>query len=86
MGHLNIHEHQVKIFFFKGFDRRTAICSHHDGITALFQQADCEYLIHHVIFGQQYTEGWFLFVKGVASDQGQVWHLWSSAEHLTYRV
>jgi hypothetical protein len=71
-GHLYIHEHQMEIFFFKGFDCRTAIGSHHDGITALFQETDCEYLIHRIIFGQQYPEGWFLSVKGVASDQGQI--------------
>lgn len=76
----------MKIFSFKGFDCRSAICGYYDGISALFQQADGEYLIHGVIFRQQYPEGRFLFVKGVAGDQGNVWCLWPGTEHLTYRV
>src|ERR1700688_281984 len=83
--HLNIHEHQMENLFFKGFDCCSAICGYHDGITALFQQADREYLIHRVIFRQQYPEGWFLFVKRVAGDQGNVWHLWPRTEHMTNR-
>jgi hypothetical protein len=48
--HLNVHEHQMEILFFKDFDCCSAICGHHDGITALFQQTDREYLICRKLF------------------------------------
>ena len=53
LGHLHVHEGQVKLAGFGGGDRGAAILHHGDGMPALLQQPPRHHLVDLIVLGQQ---------------------------------
>src|SRR6266481_8798499 len=70
LGHLNIHEYQIKRLLFQSGESFLAVSSHGHRMSTPLEQPDGEQSVYSVVLGEQDAQAIVRLAERVARDQG----------------